>query len=117
VPASLPVSPSGLPCQPARPLNLNTALTITVWVVLPSRPLFQHTALVPLLPADYMQEMRQSLEHLALLPPSAALSLLLAVWPMCRCALHRAAACCVLDACWALLPACLPCLHRGVCRL
>jgi hypothetical protein len=39
------------------------------------------------LPADYMQEMRLSLEHLALLPPNAALSLLLAVWPMCRCGL------------------------------
>lgn len=30
--------------------------------------------------------MKLSLEHLAFLPPNAALALLLAVWPMCRCA-------------------------------
>ncbi|KAL4443971.1 hypothetical protein ABPG75_011708 [Micractinium tetrahymenae] len=34
--------------------------------------------------SDYFKEMQLSLEHLAFLPPSAAMALLLAVWPMCR---------------------------------
>lgn len=42
--------------------------------------------------ADYFKEMQLSLEHLAFLPPNAALALLLAVWPMCRCALQACVA-------------------------
>ena len=81
--ACLPACPSPrLPCQPDS------------WTCMPAQPQFGSPALPPpssthrplaTLAADYMQEMRLSLEHLALLPPNAALSLLLAVWPMCRC--------------------------------
>lgn len=59
----------------------------------PGRPPGQKCCRRNLLPCvcgitDYLKEMRLSLEHLTFLPPSAALALLLAVWPMCRCAVR-----------------------------
>ena len=44
-----------------------------------------------------------SLEHLVFLPPNAALALLLAVWPICRCAGGLAGLC----------PAALACCGKG----
>lgn len=48
----------------------------------PTRPPSNHLT-------DHMSDMKLSLEHLAFLPPNAALALLLAVWPMCRSGMER----------------------------
>lgn len=67
-------------------LVLCTAATpdaITLPGCLPRLSIHCVAALHPLL-ADYFKEMQLSLEHVAFLPPNAAIALLLAVWPMCR---------------------------------